>query len=198
VQRLGDPPPIQRLRRKLLAEAHGEVLEIGVGSGVNFAHYDPANVSKLYALEPNPEMVRLAESRRQRTRLDVEFLGLPGERIPLADSSVDTVVSTFTLCTIAGVEEAIRGVKRVLKPGGRLIFFEIGASSDPRIRRWQRRWEPLHRRLFEGLHLTRDIPGLLQQAGFSMATVETGCMASFPKSWSHCCWGVAVARTQVP
>ena len=198
VQRLGDPPPIQRLRRKLLAEAHGAVLEIGVGPGVNFAHYDPDKVSKLYALEPNTEMVRLAESRRPGTRLDVEFLGLPGERIPLADASVDTVVSTFTLCTIPGVEEAIRGVKRVLKPGGRLIFFEISTSSDPRIRRWQGRWEPIHRRLFEGLYLTRDVPGLLQEAGFSMATVETGCMSRFPKSWSHCCWGVALAGTRVP
>ena len=193
VRRLGDPPPIRGLRRKLLTEARGEVLEIGVGPGVNFAHYDPEKVSRLYALEPNAEMVRLAERRRPGTRLNIEFLGLPGERIPLADASVDTVVSTFTLCTIPGVEEAIRGVKRVLKPGGRFIFFEITASPDARVRGWQQRWEPIHRRLFEGLYLTRDIPGLLTQAGFTMATVEMGCMARFPKSWSHCCWGFAVA-----
>ncbi len=193
VSMFGDPPPIQRLRRKLLPDAQGDVLEVGVGPGVNFSHYDPAKVRKLYALEPNAAMVRLAERRRRETRLNVEFLGLPGERIPLADASIDTVVSTFTLCTIPAVEEALRGVRRVLRPGGRLIFFEIAASPDAQVLRWQQRWQPVHRRLFEGLYLTRDIPGLLRRAGFEIATVETGCMARFPKSWSHCCWGSAVA-----
>src|SRR6185295_1517148 len=118
---------------------------------------------------------------------------LPGEQIPLADESVDTVVSTFTLCTIPRVEEVIRGVKSVLRPGGRLIFFEICASPEARVRRWQGRWEPIHRRLFEGLYLTRDIPGLLEGAGFNTSTGERGCMARVPKSWSHCCWGIALA-----
>jgi ubiquinone/menaquinone biosynthesis C-methylase UbiE len=196
VSGFGDPPPIQDLRRKLLPQATGQTLEIGVGPGVNFAYYDPAKVTKLYALEPNEEMVRLAEARRHGTRLDIEFLGLPGERIPLADASVDTVVSTFTLCTIPGVEEALQGVRRVLRPGGRLIFFEITVSPDARIRRWQRRWEPIHYRLFEGLYLTRDIPSLIRHAGFAIISVETGSMAPFPRSWSHCSWGVAVAETQ--
>jgi hypothetical protein len=80
-----------------------------------------------------------------------------------------------------------------LRPTGSLIFFEIGASPDAQVYRWQQRWEPIHRRLFEGLYLTRDIPGLLRKAGFQIAAVEAGCMARFPKSWSHCCWGVAAA-----
>jgi ubiquinone/menaquinone biosynthesis C-methylase UbiE len=96
-------------------------------------------VSKVFALEPNPGMLRLAERERHRTQLDITFLELPGERIPLADASVDTVVSTFTLCTIPGVVEALRGVRRVLKPSGKLIFFEHGRAPDPRIRRWQQR-----------------------------------------------------------
>jgi ubiquinone/menaquinone biosynthesis C-methylase UbiE len=191
VRILGDPAPIQGVRRPLLSEARGVVLEIGVGPGVNFNYYDPAKVTKLYALEPNATMVRLADRRRRGTALDIEFLGLPGERIPLADGTIDAVVSTFTLCTIPGVEEAIRGIRRVLKPSGRLIFFEIAASPDPRVRRWQERWEPIHHRLFEGLYLTRDIAALLRHASFEITTFETGCMARFPKSWSHCCWGVA-------
>ena len=113
VSTFGDPPPIQALRRRLLAEASGTILEIGVGPGVNFAHYDRSRVTKLHALEPNAGMVALAERRRRGMTLNVEFLGLPGERIPLPGASVDTVVSTFTLCTIPGVEEAIRGVTRV-------------------------------------------------------------------------------------
>jgi ubiquinone/menaquinone biosynthesis C-methylase UbiE len=120
---LGNPKPIREVRQRILPLAEGRVLEIGVGPGVNFVHYDPAKVSKVYALEPNPGMIRMAEQQRRRTELDVEFLDLPGERIPLGDGSVDTVVSTFTLCTIPGVVEAIRGIRRVLRPGGKFIFF---------------------------------------------------------------------------
>jgi SAM-dependent methyltransferase len=192
VSALGDPAPIRDRRRQLLPQARGTVLEVGVGSGANFGHYDPGRVDKIYALEPNPGMVRLAERRLRRTALIVEFLALPGERIPLADACVDTVVSTFTLCTIPGVVDALRGVHRVMKPTGRLIFFEISASPDLRVRRWQRRWEPLQRALFEGLFLTRDIPSLLEASGFSIEWMDTGYMARFPKSWAHCCWGSAV------
>ena len=108
VTMLGNPKPIREVRQRILPLAEGRILEIGVGPGVNFLHYDPAKVSKVYALEPNPGMIRMAEQQRRRTGLDVEFLDLPGERIPLEDGSVDTVVSTFTLCTIPGVAEAIR------------------------------------------------------------------------------------------
>ncbi len=117
VSRLGDPSPIRARRRQLLARARGDVLEIGVGPGVNFVHYDPQRVTKLYALEPNTGMLRLAEEQRRRTDIEVEFLDLPGERIPLDDASIDTLVSTFTLCTIPGVMDAIRRIARVLKPG---------------------------------------------------------------------------------
>lgn len=194
VTRLGDPLPIRSRRQQLLSEARGDVLEIGVGPGVNFVHYDPGRVRKLYALEPNPGMVRLAEDKRRQTALVVDFLGLPGERIPLADASIDTVVSTFSLCTIPGVMDAIRGIVRVLKPEGRLIFFEITLAPEPRVRRWQSRWAPVHRVLFEGLYLTRDIPSLLEQGGFEIEHLETGYMARFPKSWSHCCWGTATPQ----
>ncbi len=148
VSALGNPKPIRDIRQRMVPLAEGRVLEIGVGPGVNFAHYDPAKVTKVYALEPNPGMIRMGEQQRRRTKLDIEFLDLPGERIPLADGSVDTVVSTFTLCTIPGVVEAIRGVGRVLKPGGQFIFFEHGLSPDAQVRRWQERTEPLFRWAF--------------------------------------------------
>jgi ubiquinone/menaquinone biosynthesis C-methylase UbiE len=125
VRVLGNPKPVQEIRQRLVLLALGEVLEIGVGPGVNFAHYDPARVSKVYALEPNPGMVPRAEEQRRRTQLNVEFLDLPGERIPLGDASVDTVVSTFTMCTIPGIEEAIRGIGRVLRPGGSLFSLSM-------------------------------------------------------------------------
>jgi SAM-dependent methyltransferase len=198
VKVLGDPPPIRAVRQRIVRGAEGKVLEIGVGPGLNFVHYDPAKVSRIYALEPNPEMVRLAERQRSGLKdLDIEFLDLPGERIPLKDDSVDTVLSTFTLCTIPGVLEALRGVERVLKPGGRLIFFEHGVSPEPRIRRWQERSEPLTRWLFEGCHVTRDIPSLLAQSGLRIQQVERGYIAKFPRAWTYCWWGTAVPSRKV-
>ena len=185
VSRLGNPKPIEEILQRVIPLAQGNVLEIGVGPGVNFVYYDPARVAKVYALEPNPGMLRRAEEERRKTYL-------PGERIPLEDASVDTVVSTFTLCTIPGVIEAIQGVERVLKPGGKFIFFEHGLSPDPRVQRWQRRSEPLFQWAFEGCHVTRDIPSLIQQGGFEIEHMDTGYLAPFPKSGSYCFWGVPI------
>jgi ubiquinone/menaquinone biosynthesis C-methylase UbiE len=153
-------------------------------------------VSKLYALEPNPGMRRLASRQRRQTALNVEFLDLPGERIPLPDGVVDTVVSTFTLCTIPGVLEAIRGIARVLKPDGRLIFVELGLAPDPRVQRWQARLEGTYHWLFQGLYLTRDVPALLQQGGFRIEHMDAGYIAEFPKSASYCWWGTAMLRSR--
>jgi len=190
VTMLGNPKPIREVRQRILPLAEGRILEIGVGPGVNFLHYDPAKVSKVYALEPNLGMIRMAEQQRRRTELDVEFLDLPGERIPLEDGSVDTVVSTFTLCTIPGVVEAIRGIRRVLRPGGKFIFFEHGLSPDPRVRRWQE-WSLFHL-AFEGCHVTRDIPSLIREGGFKIEQMDAAYLAPFPKSGSHCWWGTAI------
>lgn len=198
VDMLGDPPPIQKIRQQTIPLAEGNVLEIGAGSGANFPHYDSTRVSKLYALEPNLGMIRLAERRAHRTKLHIEFLDLPGERIPLEDGSIDTVISTFTLCTISGIVEAIRGISRILRPDGKLIFFELGLSPDGIIQRWQKRLEPIHRRLFQGLYLTRDIPSLIQAGGFQIEQIEQGYLAQFPMSLSYCWWGIAIppAREQ--
>lgn len=189
---LGDPPPIRKIREQVIPLAEGIVLEIGAGSGANFIHYNPERVKKLYALEPNPGMIRLAEKQRHKTGLDIEYLDLPGERIPLEDNTVDSVVSTFTLCTIPGIVDAIRGIVRVLKPGGKLIFFELGLAPDVAVQRWQRRLEPLFYRIFQGLYLTRDIPALIREGGFQIEHIEAGYLASSPKSSSYCWWGMAL------
>jgi ubiquinone/menaquinone biosynthesis C-methylase UbiE len=192
VQRLGNPPPVRELRRKLVPLAVGRVLEIGVGSGANFPYYDPSKVTHLFALDPNPRMRRLAEEQQRRTSLQTEFLSLPGEQIPLEDESIDTVVSTFTLCTIGPVKETLTRLAQVLRPGGRLLFLENCIADDSRVRQWQRWWEPLHHRIFEGLILTRDIPSLIANADFQLERVESVYLSRFPKSWSHCCWGTAM------
>lgn len=187
---MGDPKPIRDLRRRVIPLASGVVLEVGSGAGANFPHYDPARVTKLYALEPNPGMIALAEPQRP-ANLAVEYLELPGERIPLEDASVDSVVSTFTLGTIPDVLSALQGMRRVLRPKGRLIFLELGLSPEVAVRRWQKRWEPAAHWLFEGLHLTLDIQSLLMESGFQIETLETTYLATFPKSWTFCSWGAA-------
>jgi ubiquinone/menaquinone biosynthesis C-methylase UbiE len=191
VTMLANPKHIEKIRRQMIPLARGTVLEVGVGPGVNFQYYDPAEVKKVYALEPNPGMVTRAGTQARRTRLNVEFLDLPGERIPLADRSVDTVVSTFSLCTIPGVAEAIRGIERILLPGGQFVFFEHGLSPDISVRRWQERTEPLFKLAFEGCHVTRDIPALIQEGGFRIERMEKGYLAGFPKCGSYYFWGVA-------
>jgi len=193
---LGNPEPIQKIRQQLIPSALGTVLEIDVGPGVNFAYYDPTKVSKIYALEPNPGMVVRAENQRRWTKLDIEFLDLPGEQIPLPDGSVDSVVSTFTLRTIPGVADAIRGIARVLRPGGQFLFFEHGLAPDVRVRRWQERTEPFFQWAFEGCHVTRDIPALIKEGGFRIEQMETGYLARFPKSGSYYFWGVACMESK--
>jgi len=190
---LGNPAPIKKIRQQIIPLAVGNVLEIGVGSGANFIHYDPTKVSKLYALEPNLGMIRLSETQQRRTKLNIEFIDLPGERIPLDDETVDTVVSTFTLCTIPDIATAIRGIARVLRPDGQLIFLELGLSPDPKVQHRQRHLDPICHWLFQGLYLTRDIPSLLMQGGFQIKQMEKGYLAQFPKSLSYCWWGIAEA-----
>jgi len=186
----GDPPPIQKIRQRIIPFAQGTVLEIGAGSGANFLHYDPAKVSKLYALEPNPGMIRLAKGRAYQ-KLNIEFIDLPGESIPLEARTIDTVVSTFTLCTIPDIAGAMRGIARVFKPAGKLIFFELGRSPDPEVQRWQKRLEPIFHRLYEGLYLTRDIPAIIMEAGFQIQQMEMGYLVQFPKSLTYCWHGFA-------
>ena len=196
VSALGNPKPIDEIRRRMVPLARGDVLELGVGPGVNFPYYDSRNVSKVFALEPNPGMLRRADQERRRIDVDVEFIDLPGEQIPLGESTVDTVVSTFTMCTIPGIEKALLGVRRVLRRGGQLIFFEHGISPDPHVSRWQRLVEPFFKLAFEGCHVTRNIPSLITACGFTIDRLHEGYMAPFPKSGTYCFWGVARSVSQ--
>ncbi len=193
---LGDPSPVRRIRQQIIPVAQGKVLEIGAGSGANFVYYDATRVTNLYALEPNPGMIQLAEKQRRRARLNIEFLDLRGERIPLQDDTMDTVVSTFTLCTISRVEDAIVELARVLKPSGELIFCELGISPDPSVQFWQRLLNPIYHWLFQGLDLTRNMSNLIKQGGFRLRQMEAGYLASFPKAPSYYWSGIAQLTEQ--
>jgi ubiquinone/menaquinone biosynthesis C-methylase UbiE len=164
---------ITRQRQKLIPFARGLVLEIGFGSGLNLPFYDRTRVSKLLGVEPSEELREMAR-RKADLLLPLEFIGLSAEAISLSDKSVDTVVSTYTLCTIPDVVSALQEIRRVLKPDGVLLFSEHGRAPDPGVRRWQDRVNPLWRPLAGGCNLNRDVPGLLHAAGFKLDRLEQG------------------------
>jgi SAM-dependent methyltransferase len=182
--------PTTRQRQKVVPLAEGRVLEIGIGTGLNLPHYDTTRVTKLWGLDPSPEMRKLTEKAAESVPLDVELIGLPGDEIPLESASVDTVVITYTLCTIPETEPALRQMARVLRPGGTLIFCEHGAAPDERVRRWQDRMNPLWRRLGGGCQLNRPIPDLIEGGGFRIEEMDTMYIPGWrPASFNY--WGTA-------
>ena len=181
---------IAKQRSKVVPEAAGRVLEIGMGSGLNLSHYDPAKVELVWGLEPSLGMRKKASKNLAQSRVPVEWLDLPSEEIPLEDHSVDTVVLTYTLCTIPDWQTALEQMRRVLKPGARLLFSEHGEAPDESVRRWQRRINPLWNRIAGGCHLNRPIPELLGKGGFRIETVESGYLPG-PRIATFNYWGRA-------
>jgi ubiquinone/menaquinone biosynthesis C-methylase UbiE len=182
--------PNMRQRAKVVPRAHGVVLEIGIGTGLNLPFYDPHNVTKVFGLDPSVEMTRVAAEAARSVDFEVAFIGLPGEEIPLETASIDSVVLTYTLCSIPLAREALGQMKRVLKPGGELVFCEHGAAPDPSVRRWQDRLNPIWSRLGGGCQLNRPIPALLEQGGFEIRELEADYIPGWrPASFNY--WGVA-------
>lgn len=164
--------PNRKQREKIVPLAEGDVLEIGFGSGLNLPYYDAAGVRKIWALEPSAGMRRKAAPNVEASDIDIEFIDLPGESIPLQSGSVDTVLVTYTLCTIPDPVAALCGMRRVLRPGGRLLYCEHGIAPDEGVRRWQHRLNPGWRRIAGGCNMNRDIPDLLDRAGFDIVVDE--------------------------
>ncbi len=181
---------IMRQRQKIVPRAHGRVLEVGVGSGLNLCHYDAGRVSKVWGLDPSPEMIRMAEDRAGEVNFEVAFLTNPAEDIPLPDKFFDSIVLTYTLCTIPDAGRAMLEMARVIKPGGLLVFCEHGVAPDRSVLRWQKALNPIWKRVGGGCHLNRDIPELIVQGGFRI----TGLQARYIPGWrpaSYNFWGTA-------
>ena len=178
-------------RRKVVPLAHGLVLEIGIGSGLNFPYYDAGRVTRVLGLDPSKEMTQAAQQAAGAVPFEVEFIDLPGEEIPLENESVDTVLMTYTLCSIPDTRKALRQMARVLKPHGKLIFCEHGAAPDPGIRRWQDRLNPVWSRFGGGCQLNRAIPELIEQGGFGIDEMQASYIPGWrPASFNY--WGTAV------
>jgi SAM-dependent methyltransferase len=163
--------PIMALRRDACGGLSGRVLEIGFGSGLNVSAY-PAQVTSVDAVEPSDLGWALSAERRSRSPVPVERVGLDGQRLEAEDATYDAALSTFTLCTIPDVETALAEVRRVLRPGGTLHLLEHGLAPDPGVAAWQRRLNGLQGRVAAGCHLTRDLPRLVERAGFTIERLD--------------------------
>ncbi|MCX5045116.1 methyltransferase domain-containing protein [Aldersonia sp. NBC_00410] len=185
---------ITPLRDRVCAGLHGEVVEIGFGSGLNVPHY-PAGVASVTGVEPADLGWRLARKRLDATVIHVKRAGLNGESLPFEDNSFDSALSTFTLCTIPDVAAALREVHRVLKPGGALHFLEHGSAPDEDVRRWQRRLEPIQKRVAGGCHLTREHVALVTAAGFTVVECEQFYQDGVPHPYGAATLARAVVET---
>lgn len=185
--------PIMKQREKVVPLAEGVVLELGCGSGTNFGYYDADKVMQLHALEPSEGMIKRAKAAMAGHALEARTVWhqCGAEDAPLEDGSVDTVVITFVLCTIPDWESSLAQVRRVLRPGGKVLFSEHGLAPDERVSKWQRRIEPVWKPLAGGCHLTRDTREMLEAGGFAVEQHETMYLPNTPKIAGFVAWGSA-------
>lgn len=174
-------PPILGLRQKVVPKCEGRVLEVGIGSGINLQYYDKSKVDHVWGLEPSLGMRKKAQKNLDKSQVNVEWLDLPGEQIPLEDNSVDTILLTYTLCTIPDTSAALAQMNRVLKPGGKLIFCEHGKSCDDNVCKWQDRINPYWTKVAGGCNLNRKIDRLISTSGFKIESLDEFYVEKTPK-----------------
>ncbi|NKI18235.1 class I SAM-dependent methyltransferase [Spongiibacter sp. KMU-166] len=174
-------PAVMAVREEIVPLASGVVLEVGMGSGLNLPLYTAENIDFIWGLEPSDAMRRRAADKLAASPLEVRWLELGGEAIPLEDNSVDTVLLTFTLCTIPDWRAALAHIRRVLKPAGTLLFCEHGLSRDAEVQHWQQRLTPVWKRLAGGCHLDRPIAQMLRESGFAIDDIQTRYLPKTPR-----------------
>lgn len=184
-------PPMMKQRAKVVPKAEGRVLELGVGGGLNLRFYDPKKVKEVMGVDPSPELRAMAEAAERDPRLKVRVEDGTAEALPFEDKSFDTVVCTFTLCSVCTPALALSEARRVLKPGGRFLFCEHGLAPDEGLARWQKRLDPVWSKLFGGCHITRPVASGIEAAGFTIEQRDTMYVPKTPKiaGWNE--WGVA-------
>jgi ubiquinone/menaquinone biosynthesis C-methylase UbiE len=185
--------PIVYQREKVVPLAEGLVLEVGIGSGLNIPFYDSSKVDKILGLDPSEELNRMALKVAAEKGIPVEFILGGAEAIPLPDNHVDSVLVTYTMCTIPQVAAANKEILRVLKPQGKMIFCEHGLAPDANVSKWQNRIDPYWGKITGGCHLNRNIPALITEAGFEIESMEQMYLPSTPRFAGYNYWGTAVA-----
>ena len=185
--------PMMKQREKVVPLAEGRVLEIGIGSGLNLPFYTQGKVKHLWGLDPSQETWALAHDKLGIFDFDIDFIEASAEDIPLESCSADTILVTYTICTIPDVFSALKEARRVLKSGGSLLFCEHGLAPDESVQRWQNRMNPLWTKIGGGCNLNRPIPELIEQAGFRIRSMDTMYIPGWkPASFNY--WGVATYR----
>ena len=180
---------VMKTRAQIVPLAEGRVLEIGIGSGLNLSFYDPAKVSVIVGVDPSAAMQKLAQQRAAQISIPVEMIALELGQIQAADASFDSIVCTFTLCTIPDATAALQEMRRVLKPGGKLLFSEHGLAPDLPVVRWQHRLTPLWKPFSGGCHLNRDIPALIRAGGFNIGQLDSSYLKGpRPMTWVSRGW----------
>ena len=183
--------PINYQRKKIVPSASGTILEIGVGSGLNIPFYQKSNIDKLYGLDPSSELCEMAKKTAIDNNFNVDFLVNGAEEIELASKSIDTVLLTYTLCTIPCTKSALKEIKRVLKSNGKILFCEHGTAPDKKIKIWQNRINPIWSKLFGGCNINRDIPNILLKSDFKINQLDQMYLPSTPKIVGYNYWGTA-------
>jgi ubiquinone/menaquinone biosynthesis C-methylase UbiE len=183
--------PINYQRDKIVPLAKGAVLDVGIGSGLNIPFYNKTKIKQLYGLDPSKELLDIAKSVAKEKNLEIEFLECGAESIPLADKSIDTVLITYTMCTIQDVAKSNSEIMRILKDDGKLLFCEHGLAPDKNIAKWQKRINPLWSKIAGGCNLNRDIPNLISSSGFKILNMEEMYLPGTPKFAGYNYWGVA-------
>jgi len=183
--------PINFQREKIVPLAEGMILDIGIGSGLNIPFYNKSKIDYVYGLDPSDELLKIAKTIAKKNEFEIEFLQCGAEAIPLPDNSIDTVLITYTMCTIQDVELSNKEIMRVLKPEGQLLFIEHGLAPDKNVVKWQRRINPIWNKIAGGCNLNRDIPKLITSSGFKILNMEEMYLPSTPKFAGYNYWGIA-------
>ena len=182
---------VMKVRSKVVPLAAGEVLELGCGGGINMEFYDPARVTRLAGIDPSPKLLEMTRAAAAARGMAADIQGGVGEAMPFADASFDTVVTTFTLCSVADQGAVLAEIRRVLRPGGTALFLEHGAAPDAGVAKWQRRIEPLWKRIGGNCHLTRPISDAYHRSGFAVAPLGQGYMPKSPRPMAWVEYGTA-------
>jgi len=183
--------PVNYQRKKIVPHAAGTILEIGIGSGLNIPFYDKSKVEKIYGLDPSPELCEMAKQAADKNEINIDFLLNGAEEIKLKSNSIDTVLLTYTLCTIPNPFDALREIKRVMKSDARILFCEHGIAPDKKVLKWQNRINPIWGKLFGGCNINRDIPNIFLENGFKISNLEQMYLPSTPKIVGYNYWGNA-------
>ena len=186
--------PVARQREKVVPLAEGKVLEIGIGSGLNLPFYDKTKVDEIWGLDPSEELSEMARAVAIQEGMEVNFISSGAEEIPLPDDHFDSVLITYTMCTIPEVIRANTEIRRVLKNQGKMIFCEHGAAPDDNIRKWQKRINPFWGMIAGGCNIDRNIPSLIQDSGFDIIEIEEMYLPNTPKIAGYNFWGYAVSK----